>query len=461
MDFRNLKDGDLVVMNNTSKQETQIPPGYIETTRQTSNLRSRWIWVEPSVWTDKMLTALENGVKGGKWFSIMDKVYKPATLRAAWQKVKANKGAAGVDKQSTERFQVNEEKYLSEIHEELRRDTYQPQAVKRVYIPKGGGKTRPLGIPTVKDRIIQTAAKMVLEPILEKEFLDVSYGFRPGRGAKDALRKVDQKLLEGYTWVVDADLQAYFDTIPHEKLMGKLQRYVSDGKYLSIVEKWLNQEIMEEASRWVPIMGTPQGAVLSPLLANLYLHDLDKAITKAGYEMVRYADDFVILCKSEQEALESLKLIEEWVTAHGLTIHPEKTHLGNCMEEGQGFDFLGYRFECGKRWIRKKSLKSFRDKIREKTKRTCGQSIQFVIETLNRTLKGWYQYFKHVNKWGMGTFDSFTRRRLRGILRKQNKRPGFGRSFRDHKEWPNSYFANLGLFSMKEARVLEVARQSR
>jgi len=449
------------VMNESSKQETEKPTGSIDIKRQTSNLRYRWLWAEPSIWTDKMLAALDNGVKGGKWFSIIDKVYRPKTLKAAWKKVEANKGASGVDKQTVERFQANEDEYLTEIHEELLRDSYEPSAVRRVYIPKEKGKMRPLGIPTVKDRIVQTAAKMVLEPILEKEFLDMSYGFRPGRGAKDALLRVDRKLQEGYTWVVDADLRSYFDTIPHERLMNKVKRYVSDRSFLSLIEKWLSQNIMDEASEWVPTSGTPQGAVISPLLANLYLHDLDKEVVEAGYEMVRYADDFVILTKSRDEAIKAATIVMEWVEANGLEIHPEKSHIGNCMKEGQGFDFLGYRFECGTRWVRQKSIKAFRDKIRAKTRRTCGQSIKSIICSVNRTVKGWYQYFKHVNKWSMEVFDSFVRRRLRAILRKHNKRPGFGLSFRDHKEWPNLYFANLGLFSMAKARELENACRPR
>lgn len=447
--------------NKPSRQESKKLPVTIEDKRQTKYLSLLRNWVEPSIWKGNMLAALVNGVKGGKWFSIIDKVYKKTTLEAAWEKNRKNKGAAGVDLQTIERFQTNKDKYLEEIHEELRQGIYQPKAVKRVYIPKGGGKTRPLGIPTVKDRIIQTAAKMVLEPILEKEFIDVSYGFRPGRGAKDALRKVDHLLKSGYTWVVDADLQSYFDTIPHDRLMMKLEQYVSDTKYLSLVRKWLNQDILEDGKTWRSEGGTPQGAVLSPLLANLYLHDMDTLMVESGYEIVRYADDFVIMTKTEQEAKQALRLVSKWVQENGLIIHPEKTHLGNCMIEGEGFDFLGYRFECGTRWVRQKSLVSFRDKVRNKTRRTSGCSIEKTISSLNRTLKGWYNYFKHVDKWCMGTFDSFVRRRLRSILRKNNKRPGFGRSLRDHQEWPNSFFADLGLFSMKKARELEIARQSR
>jgi len=444
-----------------SRQETDTPIGFTEVKRQTSDPRLRWSWVEPSIWTENMLTALENGVKGGKWFSIIDKVYSLKTLKLAWAKVKANKGAAGVDGVSIERFTTNEDKYLQELSNELKEGSYSPQPVKKVYIPKGKGKTRPLGIPTIKDRVAQQAAKLVLEPILENEFLSTSYGFRPNKGAKDALREVDKLLKVGDTWVVDVDITEFFDTIPHEKLMDKLRNYVADRKYLQLVEKWLNQKIMEEGKAWNPIKGSPQGAVLSPLLANLYLHDLDVLMKNKGFRMIRYADDFVILTDNETDARRALEIIQKWTMENDLTTHPEKTHVGNCLIEGQGFDFLGYRFECRKKWVRRKSISNFRDKVRQMTKRTCGKSIEKVIEKLNPTLRGWYNYFKHVDKWDMNTFDAFVRRRLRAILRKFNKRPGFGRSSRDHKEWPNSFFANLSLFSMHKTRGLEIACQSR
>jgi len=447
-----------------SKQENEIPPGCIEVKRQTKHLRHRWKWVETSIWTDNMLTALENGVKGGKWFSLIDKVYSKSTLWKAWIKVAENKGAAGIDRVSIERFSENAEKYLNELRNDLIKDEYKPEAVRRVYIPKDGGKKRPLGIPTVKDRIVQTAVKMVIEPILENEFCSMSYGFRPGKGCKDALREVQHWINEGYTWVLDADLQSYFDTIPHENLMKKLGQYISDGRILNLVKGWLKQEIMEESKSWIPGEGSPQGAVISPLLANLYLHDLDTLITKQGIKMVRYADDFVILTKSERTAKIIKDVVEIWTEKNGLIIHPGKTHIGDCSVEGQGFDFLGYRFEVGTRWIRKKSIQKFRDTIRKKTKRTCGKSIEYAIKSVNRSLKGWYNYFKHVNKWGdksLDTFDSFVRRRLRAVLRVQNKRPGFGRCIKDHIRWPNKYFANLGLFRMSKARALEIACQSR
>jgi RNA-directed DNA polymerase len=204
-----------------------------------------------------MLAALGNGVKGGKWYSLSDKVYHPRTLKAAWKRVASNRGAAGVDKVSINRFRSNARYYLEELEQALRNGTYRPAPVRRVYIPKDRKKTRPLGIPTVKDRIVQTALKMVLEPIFEREFLLSSYGFRPERGCKDALREVDRLLKEGYTWVVDADIKSYFDTIPHDALMDCIREKVSDGKILHLIELFLKQEIMEDMKCWKPVMGTP------------------------------------------------------------------------------------------------------------------------------------------------------------------------------------------------------------
>lgn len=248
-----------------------------------------WTWVEGSVWTEAMLAALGNGVTGGKWYSLMDKVYAPRTLEAAWQRVQANAGAGahGIDRMSVEVFAANAQRYLAELSQAIRAGSYVPQAVRRVYLPKAGGGQRPLGIPTVKDRVVQAALKSVLEPIFEREFRDSSYGFRPRRGCKDALREVQRQLDAGRVWVVDADLKSYFDTISHEMLIGKLKRRIADGKVLQLIERYLKQDIVTQAGRWSSVTGTPQGAVLSPLLANVYLHDLDEEMANAGYKMVR------------------------------------------------------------------------------------------------------------------------------------------------------------------------------
>ncbi len=424
--------------------------------RQGASTRRDWSWVEPAIWTERMLEALENGVKGGKWFSLVDKVARGETLRLAWERVRRNRGAAGVDRQSVERFSARSESYLEELERALREGDYRPQAVKRVEIPKGAGQSRPLGIPTVKDRIVQSALKLVIEPIFEREFRDGSYGFRPGRSCKDALREVDRLLKEGYPHVVDADLKSYFDTIPHEGLMERVGERISDGKVLRLIEAFVDQEVMHGMERWRPTAGTPQGAVISPLLANLYLHPLDSRMEADGYRMVRYADDFVVLCRTAEQAQAALREVSAWVEANGLTLHPEKTHVGDCRVKGQGFDFLGYRFEAGRRWVRKKSRRALKDRVRGVTKRTQGESLQRVIAKLNPVLRGWFGYFKHANRREFPVVDGFVRRRLRALLRKQQKRPGFGRCHADHLRWPNAFFAEQGLFTLTEAHALAI-----
>jgi RNA-directed DNA polymerase len=406
-----------------------------------------------------MLAALENGVKGGQWFSLIDKVYRAETLKVAWQKVAANGGTAGVDGQSIKRFAARAEMYLEELSIALERGTYRPMAVRRVEIPKGRGKMRPLGIPVVKDRIVQTALKFALEPIFEREFLKMSYGFRPGLSCKDALREVQRLLREGYTLVVDADLSNYFDTIPHARLMECIKERVSDGRVRDLLEAYLHQDIIKGAEKWTPTGGTPQGAVISPLLANIYLHGLDCHMEQKGYRMVRYADDFVVLCRSAEQAQAALAEVKAWVERNGLSLNAEKTHVGDCRQWGQGFEFLGYHFEVGRRWVRKKSYKAMQDRIRMRTKRTRGDSLAKIIVDLNPTLRGWFNYFKHAHPNTFKWMDSFVRRRLRAMLRKQEKRPGMGICREDHKRWPNNFFAAQGLFTMHTAWML--ASQSR
>ena len=447
-------------MSFTTKQSESKAPGVPEVATQGAEAHRRdWTWVEASVWNERMLAALENGVKGGKWFSLIDKVYRAETLKVAWQKVAANGGAAGVDGQSVKQFAARAEMYLKELSIALERGTYRPMPVRRVEIAKGGGKHRPLGIPVVKDRIVQTALKSVLEPIFEREFLGMSYGFRPGRGCKDALREVERWLKEGYTFVVDADLRSYFDTIPHARLMERVKEHVSDGRVVELIEAFLQQDIIKDMERWTPTGGTPQGAVISPLLANIYMHALDCQMKQKGYRMVRYADDFVVLCRSAEQAQAALAEVKAWVEANGLSLNAEKTHVGDCRQEGQGFEFLGYRFEAGRRWVRRKSFKAVRDRIRIRTKRTRGDSLAKIIADLNPTLRGWFNYFKHAHPMTFSGMDGFVRRRLRAILRKQEKRPGIGRCRDDHQRWPNKFFATQGLFTMVTAR--ELASQPR
>ena len=406
-----------------------------------------------------MVSALENGVKGGRWYSLIDKVCAPATLAVAWARVRANRGAAGVDGVSVERFAAGSETYLAELAAELRTGTYRPQPVRRVDIPKGDGRTRPLGIPAVKDRIVQTAVKFAIEPIFEAAFRPTSYGFRPGRGCHDALREVDRLIKDGFVHVVDADLQGYFDSIPHERLMERVSERLSDGRVLDLLRLWLGQDILRGLERWTPTAGTPQGAVISPLLANIYLHPLDELMAACGHRMVRYADDFVVLCASREEAETALAEIRRWVEENGLRLHPDKTHVGDCRQPGEGFDFLGYRFEAGQRRVREKSLARFKDSIREKTRRTRGDSLTRIIVDLNPMLRGWFGYFKHAHRYTFAAVDGFVRRRLRALLRKQEKRPGFGRCLADQRRWPNHFFATAGLFALENA--WQAARRSR
>ena len=432
-----------------------------ETTKQDAGVLGSCVqrkFVPAPIWTEAMLAALQTGVKGGKWHSLIDKVYRLETLELGWAQVAKNAGAAGVDRMSVERFAQRRQHYLAELAQALRDGSYRPLPVRRVYIPKGK-KQRPLGIPAVKDRVVQAALKLVVEPIFEHEFEPRSYGFRQGLGCKDALREVDRHLKAGHFWVVDADLQSYFDTIPHDPLLAKVGSRIGDGRVMALIQGFLKQDIMDHLKQWTPTSGSPQGAVISPLLANAYLHELDVEMREAGLVMVRYADDAVVLCRSREEAESALARMRAWVSENGLTLNPDKTHVGDCREDGQGFEFLGYRFEAGRRLVRKKSLMALRDKVRSRTPRNRGGSIESVIASLNPTLKGWYAYFKQAHRFTFSSIDGFVRRRLRAMLRKQKHRPGQGRCLNDHKQWPNSFFANLGLFTMSAAH--QVARQSR
>jgi RNA-directed DNA polymerase len=399
-----------------------------------------------------MLAALEQGVKGGKWHSLIDKLYPIPTLRAAFAAVKANRGAAGVDHVSIERYASDLDTNLERLSESLRTGTYHPQAIRRHYIPKPGSQEkRPLGIPTIQDRVVQTALRMALEPIYERDFAAQSYGFRPGVGCKDALRRVDDLLKAGYVHVVDADLKSYFDTIPKDRLLALVAGKVADGRILKLVEAFLGQSVLEDTREWVPEQGTPQGAVISPLLSNIYLDPLDHLMAGQGFEMVRYADDFVVLCRSPQEAAEALAVVRDWTEKAGLTLHPTKTRVVHAGTDG--FDFLGYHFERGRRWPRKKSQEKFRDAIRAKTGRTVGHGLSRVIADINPILRGWFNYFQHSHRPTFRIVDGWVRRRLRSILRRQQKLEGIAKTHGDdHVRWPNAFFAKRGLFSLQGAR---------
>jgi RNA-directed DNA polymerase len=443
---------------NTPKEA--IPATVTKGSKQAGDtVRQRWRWVEPCVWTERMLETLERGVKGGKWFALIDKVYDPRNLRRGFEAVWGNDGAAGSDGQRVRQFAARLEAELGELGAELQESRYQPHPVRRVYIEKPGSQEkRPLGIPAVRDRVVQTALRHVIEPIFEREFAPQSYGFRPGRGCKDALRRVDQLLRAGYSHVVDADIKGYFDSIPHEALMEQVRTWISDGRVLALVESFLKQGVLNKLRQWEPTeSGTPQGAVISPLLANLYLHPLDLLMQQSGREMVRYADDFVILCRSREEAETALRAIKQWISAAGLVLHPEKTRLVDLNQDGVGFDFLGYHFRRGgKRWPRKKSVHKLKETLRAKTRRNNGQSLRsLIIEEVNPTLRGWYGYFCHSIVTGLNELDGWLRGRLRAILRKRCGGRGRSRG-RDHQRWTNDYFARQGLFSLHAARMAAI-----
>ena len=432
----------------------QAPPDGVPGSRAipAGEIRARWAWVEAEVWTERMLTTLEQGVRRGKWYSLMDKVCALPNLRQAFARVKAKQGAAGVDHVTVTEFEPHLEANLEKLARSLREGSYGPQAIRRHWIRKlGSQEKRPLGIPTVRDRVVQTALRAVLEPIFERDFAAHSYGFRPKRGCKDALRCVDSLLKRGYTWVVDADLKSYFDTIPRAELLARVQAKVADGRVLKLVEAFLTQGILEEMNFWRPEAGTPQGAVVSPLLSNIYLDALDHTMAGKGLEMVRYADDFVVLCGTEGEAQQALEEVRRWTAQAGLTLHPVKTRIVDATQTG-GFDFLGYHFERGLRWPRRKSERKLRDTIRAQTRRTHGQSLPATIADLNRILVGWFGYFKHSHKTTFPTLDGWVRMRLRSLLRR--RRGGRGRGGgTDHARWPNAFFAELGLFSLVTAHA--------
>jgi RNA-directed DNA polymerase len=423
--------------------------------KQDGEIEARWGWVERAVWSERMLEALETGVRGGKWHSLYDKVYGLANLKAAWQRVKANRGGGGVDRMSIADFDEDAEGRLEMLSQALRTNTYKPQPVRRTYIPKlGSSEQRPLGIPTIIDRIVQTAVRNVIEPIFEQEFDPCSYGFRPNLGCQNALGEIERLLAAGYLHVVDVDVRKYFDAIPHQGLMNEVAKRIADGRVLGLIEAYLHQGVLEEMELWMPEKGTPQGAVISPLLANVYLHPVDKAMRQAGFTLVRYADDMVVLCRTREEAEAALVKLGELLEGRGLQLHPDKTRIAHLMVR-PGFQFLGYVFYDKYRDPRPSSQDKLRVSLRDKTKRNTGHSFKDLIWMLNASLRGWYNYFKFcsANSQVWTKIDAWVRFRLRAILDKRRKGGRSNRRGRGHAHyrWPNVYFAEHGLFSLVSA----------
>jgi RNA-directed DNA polymerase len=408
---------------------------------------------EPSIWTESMLIALGNGVQGGKWYSLGDKSFSVKALDAAFTRVKANAGSPGVDGWTVERFDSDRQGQLARMHEALMEGSYSPKPVRRVWIPKPGSKEkRPLGIPTVRDRVVQTSLRATLEPIFEREFRDSSYGFRPGRSCKQALHKVWLALKAGKRYVVDADLKGFFDTIPHEVILSGLKQKITDGKILGLVSAYLTQGVMSEGlpSPDEEEVGTPQGSPLSPLLANIALHGLDVLVEDSGFEIVRYADDFVILCETMGNAEAALEAVRDWTVRHGLELHSGKTRIVD-YGSGKSFEFLGFEFRKDRVFPRKKSIKKLRDNIRSRTPRLSGKSMHAVIANLNPVLRGWFHYFKESPEHVFRGADEFVRRRLRAMLAKRNRKRLYHPGLSASKLWPKAYFAECGLYSMQKA----------
>jgi RNA-directed DNA polymerase len=377
--------------------------------------------------------------KKKKYHSLIDKVWNWKNLNEAWEKVKQNRGAGGIDEVSIEEFERNLEQNLNEIQRQLMQDRYVPKPVKRVYIPKPDGRQRPLGIPTIRDRVVQQALKNVIEPIFEVEFLDSSFGYRPGKSAKQAIEQIEEVRDGRHEWVVDADIKAFFDMVNHGKLIDAVAERISDGRVLRLIGSFLEADIMEQGQGLVKnVIGTPQGSVISPLLANIYLHYFDEKMAELGYEVVHYADDVLVLCGSEEEAKEALSHVKEILGELELTLHPDKTKIKNFSE---GVDFLGFTIYISHKVPRKEAVKKYKDAVRRATRRNLPFNLEMVIQRLNPIVIGWGNYFKIANvNWLYMRLDSWTRMRLRAFKEKK--------SYLCNYRIANEFLRNLGLKSL-------------
>jgi len=358
-----------------------------------------------------------------KFFQLIDKIYNMDNLENAWKQVKSNKGCAGIDKQSIQDFQRHSDQHLREIQRAVRNGTYKATPVLRMFIPKRDGRFRPLGIPTVKDRVLQQATKNVIETIFEMKFLDCSYGYRPDKSAHQAVEQIRNYIQQGYWWVIDADVERFFDSVDHTLLMSLVAEEISDGKVLGLVEAWLTAGVMNQGEIEETNVGTPQGGVISPLLANIYLHELDKQVTKLEeVRLVRYADDMVILCKTKKEAERTLKQVEEILAGLKLRLNKEKTKIVNVNKES--FGFLGFKFKRGRGIVfvgpRKEAIRKFKDTVRTVTGRRRPLKPEEMMGELNSVIRGWGNYFKIGDVKKLYTrLDKWIRMKVRTYIEKK------------------------------------------
>ncbi len=401
-----------------------------------------------------------------RFHALYDRIHRSDVLREAWRRVKGNRGAAGVDRVTLAEVEAHGvERLLGELQGALRSGSYRPAPVRRVTIPKSDGGRRPLGIPTVRDRVVQQAARLVLEPIFEADFLPVSFGFRPRRSATDAAERIRVSYPEGSVWVMEADIRDYFGTIDQHKLLDLVAERVSDRRVLKLLGQWLQAGVMEDGTFRETVSGTPQGGVISPLLSNIYLHAFDRAFRERGIgELVRYADDFVVLCRSEREARAALDAAGEILAGLGLELHPDKTQVVDLREGREGFDFLGWHFRARvsgrllergvrryylQRWPSQRSMKRIRGKVKAKTgrNRVGIGDIRELIAELTPLLRGWGNYFRTGNAADeFREIDRYVAWRLKRLLIKRK-----GRNLRagEAAAWTDDWLVDLGLHRLR------------